>query len=205
MRHMVTVGIYGRIGSGKSEVAKVFAEHGAAVISADLIGKEVVDQNQFVLKALVDAFGEGIVDSNGRLKRRDLVRIAFSSAEKRTQLDSIVHPPLLDNLRTKISEYRKNELHSIIVVDAALILNWGLESELDVLICVTAPEKSQLERMTHDGLSAHEAKDRLNSQIPDDLQASRSDFVIDNSGTLEEFRAEATRVHDQIKRQEETD
>ena len=114
MRHMVTVGIYGRIGSGKSEVAKVFAEHGAAVISADQIGREVVDQNQSVLEALVDAFGEGIVDSNGRLKRRDLGRIAFSSAENRAKLDSIVHPPLLDKLRAKINECIKNGLHSII-------------------------------------------------------------------------------------------
>ncbi len=202
---MVTVGIYGRIGSGKSEVAKVFAEHGTAVISADLIGKEVVDQNQSVLKALVDAFGEGILDSNGKLKRRDLGRIAFSSAENRAKLDSIVHPPLLDKLRAKINECRKNGLHSIIVEDAALILNWGLESELDVLVCVTAPENSQIERMAHDGLSAHEAKDRLNLQIPADEQASKADFVIDNSGTLEELRADAARVLGQIKRQGKID
>jgi dephospho-CoA kinase len=198
---MITIGIYGRIGSGKSEVAKIFAESGAAVISADQVGKEVVDQDQSVLEALVDAFGEEIVDSNGRLKRRDLGRIAFSSAENRTKLDSIVHPPLLDNLRTKISEYRKSKRHSIIVVDAALILNWGLESELDVLVCVTAPENSQIERMVHGGLSAHEAKDRLNSQIPADQQASKADFVIDNSGTLDELRADAARVLGQIKRQ----
>jgi dephospho-CoA kinase len=202
---MITVGIYGRIGSGKSEVAKVFAEHGAAVISADQIGKQVVDQNVSVLKALVDAFGEEIVDSNGHLKRRDLGRIAFSSAENRARLDSIVHPPLLDNLQAKINEYRKSKLQSIIVVDAALILNWGLESELDILVCVTAPESSQIERMARYGLSAHESEDRLNSQIPADQQALRADFVIDNSGTLEDLRAEATRVLDQIKRQEKTD
>ncbi len=202
---MVSVGIYGRSGSGKSEVAKIFAESGAAVISADQIGKEGVDQNQSVLKALVDAFGEGIVDSNGRLKRRDLGRIAFSSAENHAKLDSIVHPPLIDNLRAKINEYRKSKLHIIIVVDAALILNWGLDSELDVLICVTAPEKSQIERMVRCGLSAHEAKDRLNSQMPADEQASKADFVIDNSGTLDELRAEAMRVLDQIRRQEKID
>lgn len=202
---MVTVGIYGRMGSGKSEVAKIFAESGAAVISADQIGKDVVDQSEFVLEALVDAFGKEIVDSNGRLKRRDLGRIAFSSAENRARLDSIVHPPLLVNLRAKIGEYGKSKLRSIIVVDAALILNWGLEGELDVLICVTAPENSQIERMAHCGLSAHEAEDRLNSQMPADEQASRADFVIDNSGTLDELRADAMRVLDQIKRQEEID
>ncbi len=202
---MVTVGIYGRMGSGKSEVAKIFAESGAAVISADQIGRDVVDQSESVLEALVDAFGEGIVDSNGRLKRRDLGRIAFSSAENRAELDSIVHPPLLDNLRAKIGKYRKSNLYSIIVVDAALILNWGLEGELDVLICVTAPENSQIERMAHSGLSGHEAKDRLNSQMPADEQASKADFVIDNSGTLDELRADAMKVLDQIKRQEKID
>ena len=129
----------------------------------------------------------------------------FSSAENRAKLDSIVHPPLLDNLRTKINEHRASKLHSIIVVDAALILNWGLESELDVLVCVTAPEKSQIERMAHSSLSAHEAKDRLNSQMPAAEQVLRADFVIDNSGTLEELRAEATRVLDQIERQGKID
>ena len=202
---MITVGVYGRIGSGKSEVAKVFAEHGATVISADQIGKDVVDQDVSVLKALVDAFGGEIIDSNGRLKRRDLGRIAFSSSENRAKLDSIVHPPLLENLRAKINEYRKSKLHSIIVIDAALILNWGLESELDVLVCVAAPENSQIERMARSGLSASEAEDRLNSQIPADKQALRADFVIDNAGTLEELRAEATRVLDQIKLQRKID
>jgi dephospho-CoA kinase len=202
---MITIGIYGRIGSGKSEVAKVFAEHGAAVISADQIGKEVVDQNESVLKALVSSFGKEIIDSNGHLKRRDLGRIVFSSAENRARLDSIVHPPLLDNLRAKINEYRTSEQHSIIVVDAALILNWGLESELDVLVFVTAPEDSQIERMARYGLSARETKNRLDLQIPADQQSSRADFLIDNSGTLAELRAEATRVLDQIERQEKTD
>jgi len=202
---MITVGIYGRAGSGKSEVAKVFAERGAAVISADKIGKEVVDQSQPVLEALVNAFGEGIIDSQGCLNRREVGRIAFSSPEMHNALDSIVHPPLLERLRSEIGEYRRNNLHSIVVVDAALILNWGLENELHVLVCVTAPENLQIDRMVQIGLSRQEATDRLNSQISADRQAARADFVITNDGTLEKLHARALEVFDSIERRQEID
>ncbi len=202
--NMITVGIYGRIGSGKSVVAGVFAENGASVISADRIGKEVVDQNESVLDALIDTFGKGIIDSQGTLKRRELGRIAFSSQENRAKLDAIVHPALLKRLRSKVAEHRAAGRSSIVVVDAALILNWGIERELDVLVCVTAPKSSQIERMVRSGLSEQEAQSRLNSQIPEDKQASRADYVIHNDGTMEMLREKALGVLDRIKRGEKT-
>ena len=195
---MITIGIYGRIGSGKSEVAKVFAEKGAAVISADKIGKYVVDNNRSVLNALIDAFGSEIVDSDGNLKRRELGKIVFSSPEKRAKLDSIVHPALLRELRLRIDDFKSSGSHHIVVIDAALILNWGLENELDILICVTAPEKLQIERMIHSGLSRDEAKDRLQSQIPTEIQISKADFVINNDGSLDDLRNKAEKLFEQI-------
>jgi dephospho-CoA kinase len=202
---MMTVGIYGRIGSGKSEVARMFAELGAAVISADRIGRDVVDQDRSVLQALVDAFGESIIDSEGHLIRRELGRIAFSSPESRAKLDSIVHPPLLERLRAEISDHQASSLHSVVVVDAALILNWGLERELDVLVCVTAPEESIIRRLANSGLSEREAKGRLNSQLPVESQVSRADYVIENDGGIEKLRREAARVFDRIARREKSD
>lgn len=195
-----TVGIFGRIGSGKSEVAAVFAERGAAVISADKIGKEVVDRNESVLNALVEAFGKRIIDADGRLRRRELGKIAFSSPENRARLDEIVHPSLVERLRADIDEYRAGGMFEIIAVDAALILNWGLDRELDVLVCVTAPQPSQVRRMVRSGLTEQEALDRLGSQIPEDEQAARADYVIHNDGSLEKLRGDALRVFDKIRR-----
>ncbi len=202
---MITVAVYGRIGSGKSEVARVFAENGAVVISGDQLGKEVVDQDRSVLNELVDVFGRNIIDSQGRLKRRELGSIAFSSRLNRSKLDSIVHPPLLKRLHAKMNELKQAGKHPILVVDAALILHWGIESEFDVLICVTAPEGMQVERMIRSGLSRKEALDRLSSQIPEERQIVAADYVIRNSGTLKELRGEALRVLGRIKRREKTD
>jgi len=201
---MITVGVCGRIGSGKTEVTRVFAENGAAVISADQVGKDVVENDPSVLEALVDAFGTGILDSDGKLNRRATGRVAFSSPNNRARLDSIVHPPLLRELRAQIDGYRKLGEFSIVVVDAALILNWGLESELDVLVCVTAQRQTVIERLVKDGLSKEEVTERLDAQIASDIQASSADFVIENDGSSDELRRKARRVFEQIRTRENT-
>ncbi|MFH1891656.1 MAG: dephospho-CoA kinase [Candidatus Zixiibacteriota bacterium] len=201
---MITVGVYGRIGSGKTEVTRIFAENGAAVISADQIGKDVVENDPYVLETLVKAFGIGILDSDGKLNRRATGRIAFSSPENRARLDSIVHPPLLRELRAQIDGYRKSGDFSIVVVDAALILNWGLESELDVLVCVTAQRQTVIDRLVKGGLSNDEMNERLDAQIASDIQASSADFVIENDGSRDELRRDAKRVFEQIRTRENT-
>jgi dephospho-CoA kinase len=195
---MLKVGIYGRIASGKSEVAKVFAETGARVISADAIGKEVVERDEAVLAVLVKEFGPSIIDSDGILNRRQLGRLAFASEERRSALDSIVHPPLLTELRRRLDALEEDGRYTMVVVDAALIVKWAIEAEFDILIFVTALEKVQIKRLEVSGLSRSEAMDRLNAQLSNEIQATSADYVIENNGSLMELRKRALQVHDEL-------
>jgi len=195
---MIKIGIFGLIGSGKTEVSRMFAEKGAIVISADEIGKEVVDSNPDVLEALKQKFGTDIIDDKGQLKRRDLGRRVFASESERKKLDAIVHPPLLESLSKAISDAENRGTIDILVVDAALILNWGIGSWFDYLICVTAPEKRQLERLQSAGFSEEEAMDRINSQIPKQRQIEAADFIIENDGSIDDLREKVSILYKDI-------
>ncbi len=195
---MIRIGVFGLIGSGKTEVSRIFEEKGAYVISADEIGREVVDTRPDVLEALKREFGTEIVDGNGNLRRRELGKRIFASEEDRKKLDSIVHPPLLDRLQELMDEAERECDSDMLVVDAALILNWGIEGDFDYLICVTASKERQLERLLSAGFTEKEARDRIGSQIPRERQAAAADFVIENDGSLDDLRQMAETLYDEI-------
>lgn len=199
---MITVGIYGRIGSGKSEIARIFREYGAVVLDADAIAREVVEQDQTVLQRLTATFGNDIVDSDGNLKRRELGRMVFSSEKNRDKLNEIVHPPVLIRIRDGIELHRRAGDCTILVVDAPLIIGSGLEDELDVLVCVTAPEALQIQRAARPGLSEQDVRERLSSQLPVDVLVDKADYTIHNDGTLDDLEAQARSLFREINERE---
>jgi len=185
---MKIIGITGGIGSGKTEVAKIFRKLGAKIISGDEIGKEVVEKNRSVLKKLVKTFGEGILNRNKKLNRRKLGKIAFSSIENRDKLNTIVHPYLLFNLKRQIREHRKKG-PGIVIVDAALIIEWGLQKELDYLILVESSFQNRIKRLKeYSGYSQKEAINRIKAQIKDRTRRKYADYVIRNDKDLKELK-----------------
>jgi dephospho-CoA kinase len=188
---MIVVGLAGQIASGKSEVARVFAAQGALMLSGDEIGKEVVESNPVVLRRLVKEFGRGIVTSTGRLRRKELARRAFADSEATDRLNRIVHPYLLRELRHRIGQHRKKQDVQILVVDAALILDWDLESELDFLIVVESRIENQLRRLARLGYSRAEALDRIHRQLPKYQQRRLADQVIHNDESKDCLRRKA--------------
>ena len=185
---MKIIGITGGIGSGKTEVAKIFKKLGAVVLSGDEIGKEVVEKNSSVLKKLVKVFGGRVLNKNKSLNRRELGKVAFSSIENRNKLNQIVHPYLLSNLKKKIKEYRKKG-PGIAVVDAALIIEWGLQKDLDYLILVESSLKNRLRRLKeYSGYSQKEALGRIKMQIKDKTRRKYADYIIKNDKDLKELR-----------------
>lgn len=184
---MKIIGITGGIGSGKTEVAKVFKKLGAKIISGDKIGKEVVEKNRSVLSKLLKEFGEEILSSNKKLNRRKLGEIAFSSVENRDKLNKIVHPYLLSDLKKQIREYRKRG-PGIVIIDAALIIEWGLQKELDYLILVESNLKNRLKRMKeYSGYSQKEALNRIKAQIDYKTKRRYADYIIRNDKDLREL------------------
>ncbi len=186
------IGITGGIASGKTEVAKVFQKKGAKVISGDEIGKEVVEKNQVVLRKLVNTFGKGILNTKGRLNRRKLGEVAFSNEKNKEKLNEIVHPELLRELKLRIKKFRKarksRNRKQLLVIDAALIVEWKLYTELDKLILVTSTRKKRLERLRYLGLSKKIALDRIKRQVTDSRRRRYADFVISNNGSLKQLK-----------------
>ncbi len=187
---MMLIGVTGNIASGKTTVCRVFEKQGAYALSGDEIGKYVAERNPEVLGKLVSAFGSHILKPDGSLDRRKLGRIVFSDSKKRKMLDSVVHPPLLSELRKRIDSISKSDPLLPIVVDAALIVEWNISDWFDELVVVVCDEGEQLRRLVEKGgFPVEEAKDRIASQIPVERKISVADYVIRNDsdvGSLEE-------------------
>jgi len=189
---MLLVGITGGIACGKTEVAKVFQEKGAIILSGDQIGREVVEKGGAVIEKLVRAFGETILRSDGSLDRRRLGRIAFASKESKDRLNDIIHPHLLEELRRRIQKLEEEAPEAVVVIDAALIVEWGLEKELDHLIFVESKEDNKIKRLQKEkGYSEKEAVDRIKSQLPDKVKEEKVDMIIRNDRGLAELRKAA--------------
>jgi dephospho-CoA kinase len=194
---MILIGVTGGIACGKTEVCKVFRKKGATVLSGDQIGKEVVEKNRKVLKELVRTFGKRILNKNQTLNRRELGEISFASEESKENLNQIVHPYLLKELRKKIKDLRKRD--RAVVIDAALIVEWGFQDELDYLIFVESKREEKIKRLQRQkGYSRKEALNRIKSQLPEKTKKKLADFVIRNNKGLAELRVRANEIWEEI-------
>ena len=193
------VGVTGGIGAGKSRVCEVFAREGARVIDADEVGREAVEEPA-VLRGLAQAFGNDILDDRGALNRRALGRRAFASPGARERLNAIVWPSLGRRMREAAERSRSERPDRPVVIDAALILEWGDHRTLcDALVVVTAPETVRIQRaMERKGLSDAEVRDRMASQLPESEKVAAADYVIENAGSLSDLETRAMAVWREI-------
>jgi dephospho-CoA kinase len=180
------------MGVGKSVVASRFAEHGARVVTADRIARDLVGEGGPVLDRLVDAFGPGILRDDGTLDRRRLAELAFASEESLERLNRIVHPPLVERILERIASARGEE--GVLVVDAALLAEWGILDAFDVVVLVTSPMASRLERLERCGYARADATARIAAQIDPEELGDRADIIIRNEGTIHQLEARADEV-----------
>ncbi len=179
------IGITGQIGTGKSEVAAILKKHGAFIISADKIGLEVVESNPAIIRRLIRAFGYEIVTKSGRLRRKKLARLAFSSEENKRKLNQIVHPALLKSLGQQVRSALKK--HTLVVVDAALLVDWGWHKKVDLTILVHAGKNIKIARLLKKGFTRKEAIMRLKLQLKYSGLREHSDVVILNNKTKKQL------------------
>jgi dephospho-CoA kinase len=196
---MLRVGLTGGLGSGKSTMAAMFAELGAAVIGADQLGRQLMQPGEAVYAAIVQRFGAGVVRADGSLDRRALAELAFQHNQA-DALNRIVHPAVVAAQQEWMRGVFAKEPWRVALVESALIFEvekWGTApgwlERFDRLILVTVPDEMKIARFVaravdQNGAEA-DARARLALQIPDEEKAPRCDFVIDNSGSLEETRA----------------
>ena len=175
------IGITGLIGAGKSEVARIFGKNGAFVISADKVGKDVVEKNKLILNKLAEIFGLDIISPTGRLRRKKLGELAFSSEENKKNLNRIVHPALLKEL--SVQSRNASEKYDIVVIDAALLVYWGWNKKVDKTILVHASQKNRLNRLLQKGYSTEEFRKRTKSQLKYSELSKHADIILLNNSS----------------------
>jgi dephospho-CoA kinase len=183
------LGLTGGIASGKSFVADCFVKCGAILVSADLLAREVVNPGSPVLAKLVESFGLEILTSGGSLNREVLAQRVFADPAARRQLESMTHPAIALLAECRLTELRSSP-HNLIVYEAPLLFEAGAESRVDrVLTVVVAPDVQLTRLLQRENLGEVEAKQRIAAQWPQADKVQKSDYVIDNSGSMQQTHA----------------
>ncbi|HUS68375.1 MAG TPA: dephospho-CoA kinase [Kofleriaceae bacterium] len=193
------IGLTGGIASGKSAVAGMLRDLGAPVVDADLIARQVVEPGAPALADIVERFGAAMVGEDGRLDRKRLADEVFSDLTARRDLNAITHPRIAQASAAAFAELAAAG-HTVAIYEAALLVENRAHERLDGLIVVAVPEEVQLERLrARDGIDAAAARARLAAQLPLSDKIAVADWVIDNSGSLEETRARVADVWRQVR------
>ncbi len=184
---MIVIGLTGGIGTGKSEVARIFQELGAVLINADQIGHQAYTPHSEIWQEVVKAFGEEILQPNGEIDRKKLGSIVFADPDQLTRLNRIMHPRMARIVAQQVQELREQGA-DVVVVEAALLFVAGWDSLVGEVWSTESPENLVIKRLqSRSGLSQEEARKRIDSQMSAEERKSRSQVVVDNSGDLAEL------------------
>jgi len=194
---MITAGLTGGAGSGKSTAARYFRELGARVIDADRIGHDLLEKGSPCHDKVIKAFGPSIVTGD-KINRKALGKIVFGNKRELGRLNKIVHPYILREIKNKISKIKNGGFKGLVIVDAALIVPWGLQKQLDLLIVVDSQIKTRLERLTAKGISPAQARRIMASQLPVIKLKREADIIIVNNGSLSGLKKKVKMIHDYL-------
>lgn len=184
--------LVGPAGAGKSTIARACAEQGALVVDGDRIGHEVTDHDPEVRAALVAEYGPDVYTASGALDRARVAARVFAEPAALARLNALVHPRILTRFRDAIALASRPGGPDLVVIDAALLLDWGFEAECDAVMAVLSPEAQQLARLTATrGWSEAEARRRLAAARSPESFAALADAVVMNDGDESAAVAEA--------------
>jgi len=189
---MSEFGLTGGIGSGKSAVSSRLVSRGAGLVDADATVKRLQAAGQPVFDAIVEEFGTQVVGPDGELDRPALAAIVFNDKDRLKTLNELVHPAV----RKDMASQRKAlaERHEIIVLDIPLLVEGDTPRELAGVVVIDTPVELAIERLVaHRGFTIEDATARMANQATREKRLSKADFVVDNSGTLDDLEAEVDR------------
>jgi dephospho-CoA kinase len=192
---MLTIGLTGGIGSGKSEVARMFSQLGVPVIDADVIAHQLVQPGTDALSEITAVFGETILTSEGTLDRARLAAIVFNKPDMKQQLESIIHPRVREQIRA-FKDAHKNEPYIMVVIP--LLLETGQRDLVDRVLIVNAAEPVRIQRVrTRDGRNEAQVRSIIRNQANDAERQAAADDNIDNSGSLDDLMLSVRKLHQQ--------
>lgn len=196
---MLIVGLTGGIASGKSTVSRIFEQAGIPVICADELAREVVRPGSKGLAEIRRIFGEDVLDESGNLDREAMARQVFQDHSKRKILESIIHPRVEEEQNKKLAALERQG-YSMAVVDVPLLYESGWERFVDLVVVVYASRDTQTERlMNRDGMSADDARSRLEAQMPIDDKRRRADRLVDNGKSLQHTRRQVESLIEELR------
>lgn len=184
---MHLVALTGGIASGKSTVARRLAEHGAVVVDADRLAREIVELGEPALAAIAERFGPTVIRPDGALDRAALGAIIFSDANARADLNAITHPAVTLRSQRLFAEAAEADPTAVVVYDVPLLAEGRGTGEFDEVVVVHAPKQTRIARLIAlRGLTESDASARVSSQASDEERLALADVVLDSSGTLDE-------------------
>ncbi|HEV3219006.1 MAG TPA: dephospho-CoA kinase [Candidatus Acidoferrales bacterium] len=199
---MLRAGLTGGIGCGKSTVAAMMRELGCRVLDADALARDLAEPDQPAYQEIVQTFGKEILSPDGRIDRSRLAHLVFSDASKLVKLNTILHPRVIAEQQRQLAEIARTDPMAVAVVEAALLVEAGYQKFLDRLIVVWCRPDQQLERLTMQGgraMSREDAQRRIASQMPVDEKRRAATDEINNSGSIEETRAQVAALVGRLK------
>lgn len=191
---MITVGLTGGIGSGKSAVSRLLAEHGAVILDADLIAREVVEPGTPALAEIVEVFGPEVLRPDGTLDRPALGARVFADPALLARLNAIVHPRVGERTAALLAEAAAAAAE-VVVHDVPLLVENGMQNRYDAVVVVAASPETQLDRLLRlRGMSREEAEQRIAAQAPLTDKLAVATHVVHNDGPLEELAPQVGRL-----------
>lgn len=194
------LGVTGGVASGKSTVARMLEEMGAPIIDFDLLSRRVVEPGKPAWNAIVAYFGEQVLLPDKTLDRKKLSEIVFRDQEKRKKLEGFTHPRIYEEFVRLVKEHASQGPNAIIQVVIPLLIEANLQYLVHKLLLVYIPAEIQAKRlMERDGISREMAQSILAAQLPIEEKKAYADFIVDNSGPLDETKRQVEAVWQKLK------
>jgi dephospho-CoA kinase len=195
------VGLTGTMGSGKSTTASMLKKLGAFIIDADAICRDLVKPDRPAWNEVIQVFGKKILQDNGEdIDRGKLAEIVFNDKAKKKQLESILHPRVIEEEKKLAEQLFKNHPDAIVVVEAALLIESGNHRKMDKTIVVTCDEEQSIQRaMKRSFLNRDEAVSRIHNQMQQAEKIKEADFVLQNNSKQEELEVKVQALYSELK------
>jgi dephospho-CoA kinase len=197
----VILGVTGGLGTGKSTVAKLLGENKRVVVlDADAIAHDVIQPRKLAWRQIVDRFGSDLAynKEDARIDRKKLAAVVFNDTEALRDLEAIVHPRVLKQLKERLAKLRRELWVRLVVVDVPLLFEANAQDLVDHVVVVTAPPEVVRKRLRERGMSEDDAVGRQAAQMDLEAKVALADTVIDNSGGLEKTRRQVTELWDHL-------
>lgn len=189
----IIYGLTGGVGMGKSTAAKILEKRGVSVVDSDELARQVVEPGQPALDEIIDQFGDGFIDSAGRLDRAKMAQQVFGDDTVREQLEAIIHPRVRVQWQRNISEWREQQISAGVVV-IPLLFEVDAQDQFDVVLCVACSASTQRERLRQRKWGEEQISARIASQMDVVEKMKLADHVLWNEGNLDVLREQINSI-----------